>query len=112
MNNIAKSFLMFFLILLFMYTGITIVSIVLQAYSAEVYTSDAVTILEEYNYATDMQTTLVSNAEEKGYTMTITPSDSDGDGITDMACVETEYTLYMPIFNISGVTHTARAYAR
>lgn len=112
MGQLPKAMMAFFLLAAFLFVGMNVLSMVLFAYGAESYTSDAATILEAHDYAEDVATQLKEDAAAHGYTMEISVYDTDGDGHKDLAQVRTGYTLQVPLLGIEGGMHYARSYGR
>lgn len=53
-----------------------------------------------------------TEAEERGYDLTASPKDTDGDGYVDGVDLELMYPYVVPNLNMSNSTHILRAYAR
>lgn len=112
MDQVFKTGITVFLIFAFLYMGVGIISASIDSAAAEQYTSDAAIQIESYNFSDSIINSCIQNAADKGYTMTITKIDSDGDGHTDMAEIITRYDFSLMINNLATDQHIVRAYAR
>lgn len=112
MEQITKTFLGIYMILLLTFSGISIISASLDASHAEQYVADVANVIEASNFSTDMIDQLRANASAKGYNVTITPIDTNNNGLYDMAEIILEYKYSIPFLNVNDSYHYAKAFAR
>lgn len=111
MEQVFKTGITLFLLIIFLLMGLGVVVASMDSVAAEQYTTDAAAEIEAYNFNKNVINSCINNADTKGYKMTVTPVDTDGDGRTDMAEIITEYK-YSLFNNDSASPHYVRVYAR
>ncbi len=100
MGQLPKAMLGFFILVLFLFTTMTVSYVSLCAYAAEAFSSDSATIIEEYNYSPSVMKELRMKGEDRGYDVDIKEYDTDNDGLTDMARVEVRYPVTLKLFGM------------
>lgn len=112
MDNIFKSYIGIVMIFLLLFVGIGILSATIDASAAEDFASESASIIEASNYSTEVIHNLQTKAQSSNYELTVNVKDVDGDNIPDMAEVVVDYQYSIPILNITGATHHAKAFAK
>lgn len=113
MEQFIKSFLAIFLIILLTFSGVGIIGASIDAAHAEKFASKVADTIENSNYAQNVIDNCKTKATDAGYkSLTINVKDSNNDGYNDMAEVIVEYDYAIGLFNVTGQSHYARAYAR
>ena len=112
MDSVIKTFLTIFCLLIATFSIVGLCAASFNASNADKYLADCCKALEEGNFQSSVISSCISEADEKGYSLTCKPIDSDGDNITDMVDVTLEYDYVIPYLNASTEKHTIKAYAR
>ncbi|SDB18509.1 hypothetical protein [Eubacterium oxidoreducens] len=112
MEQIPKSFLALFLMILFLVVGVGVITVALDAAAAQRYTADATAMIEQYNFSDAAIATCKETAKEKGYNLSVLVMDCNNDGVRDMAELKTTYTYSMQLLLIDRQSHVIRSYAR
>ena len=112
MEQIGKTFMGLFLILIITFVGVGVVSTSVDAAHAEQYAANIANYVESSNYSEDVINKCKLAANKKGYTVEINLYDTDNDTWNDMAEINLRYKYSIQILNVKGSYHTAKAYSR
>lgn len=113
MEQIGKAFIGLTVIILITFIGIGIISTSIDASHAESFASETAAVIESSNYSEKIINMCKDPTQNnKNYIVEVTEYDTDSDGYTDMAEIRVKYRYSIPILNVKGSMHTAKAYAR
>ena len=113
MEQFIKAFLAVFLMILLTFSGVGIIGASIDAAHAEKFAAKVADTIEASNYADKVINECKTKSNEAGYkSLTVNVKDSNKDGYNDMAEIIVEYDYSIGLFNVTGQSHYARAYAR
>lgn len=114
MEQVAKMFLGIILMIFLAFTSIGTISASIDASHAEDYAAKVAALIEAGDFnANVIQTCKDKAVEETGYKrLEVNVMDVNQDGRPDMAEIILYYDYTIPILNITGREHAAKAYAR
>lgn len=112
MDQIFKSYMGVVMLFLLLFVGIGIISASMDASAAEDFAAESASVIEASNYSNEVISNLKTEAAQSGYVLNITTQDTDGDNIPDIAEVVVDYQYSIPILNIMGTVHHAKAFAK
>ena len=112
MDNVIKSFLTLFCVLMFFFTMSGIIYAAVGIKNAEGYAAAVTQEISECDFAEDVITSLQHEAKVDKYTLDVQPVDVDNDRIPDMAYVTLDYRVRIPFFGYESKVHHIRKIAR
>ncbi|MCR5666254.1 MAG: hypothetical protein K6G01_05440 [Eubacterium sp.] len=112
MEQIPKSFLALFLMVLFLFAGVMVITVAIDAAAAQRYTADATAMISQYNFSDAVIAKCEQTAKDKGYELDVKVMDCNNDGVRDLAELKTTYEYKMKLLGIGTQTHVIRSYAR
>lgn len=112
MDAITKSFLTLFCLLIVTFTSVGLIVGALNSSAADRFISDAAEGISAGNQTDDVINQWIAEATEKGYELTCTRKDTDGDGHSDVVSLSMDYEYKIPYINATANKHTVKAYAR
>lgn len=119
MSQIVKSFIGYFLLLVVVFAGTSIVSVSVDAANAQRYVSDLTDEMEMYNFSDVIVTDCMNrvnnhtDSQAKNYSnLTINNLANAADPYSNGREVTMEYQFSIPFLNMGSTTHVVRAVAR
>lgn len=112
MDAITKTFLTLFCLLIATFTSVGLIVGALNSSAADRFISDAAEAISAGNQSDGVISEWVAEANEKGYELTCTKKDTDGDGHSDVVSLSMDYEYKIPYLNATSNKHTIKAYAR
>lgn len=112
MDQIFKSYMGVVMLFLLLFVGIGIISASMDASAAEDFAAESASVIESSNYSSEVISNLKTEAHKSGYELYVTTQDTDGDGVPNIAEVTVDYQYSIPVLNITGTIHHAKAFAK
>ena len=106
MNQIIKTYLSIFLMLVIMFVGTGIIFCSLDAQKAEKVNSAYAGTIACHNYSDAVINTCVNEASEDDYVLSVKKYDTNSDGYTDICECILEYDYSLKFLNTSVATTT------
>jgi hypothetical protein len=102
MDNVVKSMLSLFLIIVFIFTGVSLIVGSVDAKNADTYLEESVNAISASDFSENTINTLEQNAKAYGYVLTVEPQSTHNDGKYDVAKVTLKYKFRLPIFGVDA----------
>ena len=108
MDQLTKGFLSFFLILILMYLGIGLVTSSIDSRNADSFLEDSVQKMEASNYASNVISSVKSDAQSLGYKLDVESSSQKGDSSRTYTQATLEFNYRMPLIGIDKTQYINR----
>lgn len=114
MNQIVKTYLTIFLVLIIILVGTGLIMCALDAQKAEKINSSYANAIASHNFSNESVTTCMSEAEDNDYVLSVNKYDTNSDGYTDTCeCIlEYDYSLRFLNSSVPTTTNSKHHYSR
>ncbi|MCR5452132.1 MAG: hypothetical protein K6F00_05830 [Lachnospiraceae bacterium] len=111
MEQIPKTLISAFLMMIFVRIGMGVIGCALSAYGAADFANRNALSLAGYAYSDTEEQRIVGEGEARGYSVSVVREDMDEDGSADLAYVSVKYTLPVPFLEDGTIEGYSCAYA-
>ena len=101
MSEILKSVIAVFLVILIVFSGVSIVIANNESTAANDYLEEVALVISESNYSTSVIQECIDEATENGYTLTVNVVGSSSPGMKRYAEITLEYDYEVGMFGVS-----------
>ncbi len=106
MNQVVKTYLTIFLILIVILVGAGLIMCALDAQKAEKINSSYASVIACHNYSNDSVMACISEAADDDYVLSVKKYDTNADGYADTCECILEYDYSLKFLNASAPTTT------